>query len=195
MVSRGAVAVELPGRSSATCTSAKDACRPSLTALLSGGVAVGLVGEASSPAKPRPRCTASRGSTTRAPIELIASVGRRTGSRRPRRTHRRPDEVVDVGGLPVTSPARTALDLATPPGPRHPRSPTLTHSCASTGLAGRGAADFWTRYQRAPGLRPVDAGASDLMDGGCSRPKETLDCVSRLIDAGLPRPRTNIRCS
>lgn len=100
------------------------------------------------------------------------------------------DEIVDVNGLLVTTPERTAWDLA-----RHlPRDPAVVHLDALSRATGIDAADvllIGERYPRARGL-PRSKIALDLMDGGAQSPKETeLRLV--LIDAGLPRPRTQIR--
>ncbi|UQX10177.1 type IV toxin-antitoxin system AbiEi family antitoxin [Candidatus Mycobacterium methanotrophicum] len=100
------------------------------------------------------------------------------------------DEIVDIDHMRVTSPARTALDLA-----RHlPRDLAVRHLDALARATGVNTSDVLSlaeRYPRARGLRR-SAVALDLMDAGAQSPRETwLRLV--LIDAGLPRPRTQIR--
>ncbi|BCI54905.1 hypothetical protein NIIDNTM18_41830 [Mycolicibacterium litorale] len=98
--------------------------------------------------------------------------------------------VREVGGLLVTAPHRTAFDLA-----RHlPRDGAVTHLDAlaqATGVTAAEALSLAARYPRARGLRRARI-ALDLMDGGAESPKETWLRLL-LIDAGLPRPRTQIR--
>ena len=94
--------------------------------------------------------------------------------------------------MSVTSPARTALDLA-----RHlPRNVAVRHLDAlarATGVKACDALSLAERYPRARGLRRSGA-ALNLMDPGAQSPKETwLRLV--LIDSGLPAPRTQIRVS
>jgi very-short-patch-repair endonuclease len=102
------------------------------------------------------------------------------------------DEIVDVAGLPVTTPERTALDLA-----RHlPRDPAVRNLDAlarATGVKALDALVLADRYPRARGLRRAETALS-LMDGGAQSPKETW-LPLLLIDDGLPTPRRQIRVS
>ncbi|BBZ31974.1 hypothetical protein [Mycolicibacterium confluentis] len=99
------------------------------------------------------------------------------------------DEIVRVRGLYVTSPTRTALDLA-----RHlTRDPAVAHLDAlarATGIESESVLDLAELY---PGARGV-AQARDvapLLDAGAQSPRESwLRLV--LTDAGFPRPRTQI---
>jgi hypothetical protein len=124
------------------------------------------------------------------PIELIGSCSRSPEGvilRNERIVH---DEIVELDGLPVTSLARTALDLA-----RHlPRDQAVRQLDAlahATGARAEDALAVAERYPRARGLRRAEI-ALELMDPGGQSPKETwLRLV--LIDAGFPRPRTQIR--
>jgi hypothetical protein len=99
------------------------------------------------------------------------------------------DEVVEIGGMLVTSPARTALDLG-----RHlQRDEAVRHLDAlarASRVAPADALSLVSRHRRARGLRRAEI-ALDLMDGGSQSPMETR---LRLwyIDAGFPRPATQI---
>lgn len=97
------------------------------------------------------------------------------------------DEVVTIGGVRVTSRARTAFDLA-----RHlPRDSAVARLDALMNAAPFGHEDvqlLTKRHRGARGLARLRK-ALPLVDGGAESPRE-----SRLrllfIDAGLPRPTT-----
>ena len=99
------------------------------------------------------------------------------------------DEVTYVAGLPATTPARTAFDLA--------RRPPLGQAVARLDALKR-AAPFSAedvqllakRHSGARGLRQLRA-ALPLVDAGAASPKETWLRLL-LIDAGLPTPETQI---
>ena len=100
------------------------------------------------------------------------------------------EDVVEMGELRVTNPARTAFDLA-----RHlPRAVAVVHLdalAAATGLSSADVAPLIARHKGARGVRQCQEPLS-LMDGGAQSPKESwLRLV--LIDAGFPRPVTQIR--
>lgn len=124
------------------------------------------------------------------PIEMIWRTGRPPSGIVVRNERIDADEIVDVDKMPVTSPTRTALDLA-----RHlPRDVAVRHLDAlarATGVKAEDVLSLAGRYPRARGLRRSKA-ALELMDPGAQSPKETwLRLV--LVDAGLPAPRTQIR--
>jgi len=124
------------------------------------------------------------------PIELIGCRGRPPRGVVVRNERIDPSEITLVDGMPATCPVRTALDLA-----RHlPRDTAVQHLDAlarATGVQADDVLSMAGRYPRARGLRRAEV-ALDLMDGGAQSPKETwLRLV--LIDAGFPRPRTQIR--
>ena len=126
------------------------------------------------------------------PIEVIAEHTRRREGVIVHEERISADEITCIGPLPVTTPARTALDIA-----RHlPRDiavPHLDALAAATGLAFGDAIDLADKYRGARGIR-LARKALALMDGGAQSPEETrLRLV--LIDAGLPAPRTQIRVS
>jgi len=99
------------------------------------------------------------------------------------------DELVLIAGMAVTSPTRTAFDLA-----RHlHRDLAVRHLDAlarATGVAAFDVLALGDRYRRARG-RGRCAVALDLMDGGAQSPKETWLRLL-VIDEGFPRPRTQI---
>jgi hypothetical protein len=99
------------------------------------------------------------------------------------------DEVTRVAGLPVTTVARTAYDLARrlPRGQALARLDALMHA---TPFSNEDVMLLAKRYHGARGLRRLRA-VLPLVDGGAASPKETwLRLV--LIDAGLPIPATQI---
>lgn len=125
----------------------------------------------------------------RAPVELIARHGRRRPGVVIRDERIGDDEVVHVGELPVATPARTAFDLG-----RHlERDTAVTQIDALAAVTGLTADDIKFLERRYPGARGIPAAriATNLIDGGARTSQETLLRL-RLVDAGLPRPRTNI---
>lgn len=123
------------------------------------------------------------------PIELIGEHRRRQRGVVIREERISDDEIMYIGGLPVTTLARTALDL----GRYLSRDDSVSHLdalAASTDLAVPDAVALAARYPRARGIR-LALIALDLVDGGSQSPKETWLRLL-LIDAGLPRPRTQI---
>ena len=123
------------------------------------------------------------------PVELIAKHGRRRPGIVVRDQRIGDDEVVHVANLPVTSPARTALELG-----RHLELDAavaqLDALAAVTGLTAEEVKPLERRYQCAPGIRAARI-ALRLMDGGARNPQDS-HLRLQLIDAGLPRPRTNL---
>jgi hypothetical protein len=99
------------------------------------------------------------------------------------------DEITVVNGMRVTSPARTALDLA--------RRCPLVGAVASidalvqpTDLKMADVELLVERYRGRRGIRAARA-ALELVDGGAQSPKETWLRLL-LIRAGFPRPQTQI---
>lgn len=126
------------------------------------------------------------------PIELICACARPPASVITRNEKIADDEIVVIDGMAVTNPRRTAFDLAR----QLARNEAVRHLDAlaqATGIAAAEALSLTDRYPRARGLRRCGR-AIDLMDGGAQSPKETsLRLLA--IDAGFPRPRTQIRVS
>lgn len=106
------------------------------------------------------------------------------------RNHRvQPDEVTRVAGLPVTTPARTAFDLARqlPTGKAVPRLDALMRA---TPFSPEDVLLLTKRYAGARGLRQLRT-TLPLVDAGAASPKETWLRLL-LIKAGLPIPTTQI---
>jgi very-short-patch-repair endonuclease len=125
----------------------------------------------------------------RAPIELLWRNNRPPHGIITRNDHFTDDDVVEVNDMAVATPQRTAYDL----GRYLPRLAAVTHLDAlsrATGLAADHVAPLIDRYRGARGIRRLRH-AIDLMDGGAQSPKETWLRLL-LIDAGYPRPRTQI---
>lgn len=124
------------------------------------------------------------------PIEMIAEHTRPRPGVIIREERIAADEITWIGELPVTSLARTALDIG-----RHlPRDRAVAHLdalAAAIGVSAIEVADPLERYRGARGVRRARE-ALALMDGGAQSPKETWLRLL-LIDAGLPAPRTQIR--
>lgn len=98
-------------------------------------------------------------------------------------------ELQPVDGMPVTTPVRTALDLACwySPGVA---LPTLDALARATKMDVGDALALAERYPGRRGIR-VARQSLRLVDGGAQSPKETWLRLL-LIDAGLPRPKTQI---
>jgi very-short-patch-repair endonuclease len=123
------------------------------------------------------------------PVELVTS-----NARPPRgvRTHDlciHPEERMLLDGLPVTTAPRTAFDI----GRRHPTRSTVARMDAllrATRVAPDDVAAIATRHRGARGLRQLET-VLDLVDAGAQSPRESWLRLT-LIEAGLPRPQTQI---
>ncbi|OHV05135.1 type IV toxin-antitoxin system AbiEi family antitoxin [Mycobacterium talmoniae] len=126
---------------------------------------------------------------TNTPIELIWRNGRPPPGICARNEAVADDELTWACKLPVTTPARTAFDLA-----RHlPRLPALVRLDAlmhATPFSVEEVLRLAKRYPRARGLRQLRE-LLPLVDGGAASPKETWLRLL-LIDAGFPIPTTQI---
>ncbi|MED5813727.1 hypothetical protein VST63_15310 [Mycolicibacterium sp. 050232] len=127
-----------------------------------------------------------------APVELITEHGRRRPGVIVREERVMPDELCQVGDFSVTTPLRTALDLAR----FLPRDEAVAHLDALAIATGGDAEQVLERAARYRGLRGIRSAriALDLMDAGGQSPRETWLRLL-LIDAGYRRPRTQIRVS
>jgi hypothetical protein len=124
------------------------------------------------------------------PIEMIWRCGRPPPGILVRDERIDAEEIMQIDGVSVTTPERTAFDLA-----RHlPRDLAVQHLdslARATGLTTADALLLAEKYPRARGM-PRARLALALMDAGAQSPRETsLRLV--LIDGGLPAPRTQIR--
>ncbi|WP_407687746.1 hypothetical protein [Mycobacterium sp. HUMS_1102779] len=99
------------------------------------------------------------------------------------------DEVATLEGLPVTTPARTALDLAS----RHPVDKAVALIDALARATRLKIADVELLAERYRGRRGIRRAlcALDLVDAGAESPRETWLRLL-LMRAGFPRPRTQI---
>jgi hypothetical protein len=122
-------------------------------------------------------------------IELISKSARPQRGLIVRNETHGADEVVAIGGLPVTSVARTALDLG-----RHlPRRQALARLDAlmrATPFSFEDVSVLAKRYRGTRGVRRLREVLA-LVDGGAASPKESWLRLL-LIDAGLPKPTTQI---
>jgi hypothetical protein len=100
-----------------------------------------------------------------------------------------PDEVTRVAGLPVTTLARTAFDVARQL-PTAEAVARLDALMRATPFSSEDVSLLAKRYPGARGLRRLRA-ALPLVDPGAASPKETWLRLL-LIDAGLPVPTTQI---
>ena len=99
------------------------------------------------------------------------------------------DEVATVGGIPVTTPARTALDIGC--WYRIGRAlPLLDALAAATRFDLLEAEALLECYRGRRGIRTARRALS-LIDAGAQSPRETWLRLL-LIDGGLPRPQTQI---
>jgi hypothetical protein len=122
-------------------------------------------------------------------VELIWRCGRPPPGIVVRNERIETDEVVEIAGLPATTPQRTALDLARH-GSRDSAVPRLDAVARATGLTVSSVLPLMDRYRGARGLCRAYTALS-LMDGGSRSPRETLVRLA-LIDAGFPAPRTDL---
>nr|WP_025735528.1 hypothetical protein [Mycobacterium genavense] len=123
------------------------------------------------------------------PVELIWRNPHPPAGVLTRNSRIAPDEVTTVAGLPVTSVARTAFDLARqlPRGEAVARIDALMRA---TPFSSEDVLRPAKRYRGARGLRRLRA-ALPLVDPGAASPKETWLRLL-LIDAGLPCPTTQL---
>ncbi|MGV0837332.1 hypothetical protein [Mycolicibacterium thermoresistibile] len=126
------------------------------------------------------------------PIEVITAHTRPRSGVIVREEWLTSDEVTHIGELPVTTIARTAFDLA-----RHLSRDAavgyLDALAAATEFRVEDVMPLFDRHRGARGIRRART-ALALMDGGAQSLRETWLRLL-LIDAGLPRPRTQIKVS
>jgi hypothetical protein len=99
------------------------------------------------------------------------------------------DETRLIRGIPATTPARTAFDL----GGRGRRTSAVVRVDALANATNLQESDVQLLIDRHRGVRGLVQlrEVLDLMDGGAESPQETRTRLV-LVDAGLPRPRTQI---
>jgi hypothetical protein len=123
------------------------------------------------------------------PSEIIHTNRRRAGGVRVFEERIEPDEIAVVDGMRVTTPARTALDLAR----RHPTDTAVAAVDALMQATEVKMVDVEQLVDRYAGHRGMKAArvALELVDGGAQSPKETWLRLL-LVRAGFPRPQTQI---
>ena len=124
-----------------------------------------------------------------APLEIIHSNRNPLPDIRVRGDDLAEDEVVVIEGVPATSPARTALDL----GCWYPKGEAVAAIDSLARATDLEMPDVDMLAQRYPGRRGIRRArtAFALVDAGAQSPKETWLRLL-LIQAGLPRPQTQI---
>ena len=121
------------------------------------------------------------------PIEVVMGGRRAQSGLVIRNDFLCPDEVMTISGVRVTTPARTAFDLAR----CHPRDRAVARLDALQRVrrfSVHEVAMIAERHPRARGLKQLRI-ALPLVDGGAESPKETWLRLL-FVDAGLPRPTT-----
>jgi hypothetical protein len=121
--------------------------------------------------------------------EIIDTNRRRASGVRAFEERIEPDEITVVDQMRLTTPARTALDLAR----RHPRGIAIAAIDALVQATELKMADvevLTDRYRGRHGMKVARA-VLELVDGGAQSPKETWLRLL-LMDAGFPRPQTQI---
>lgn len=123
------------------------------------------------------------------PVELIAPHTRPRPGIVIHEDRISPGDICHIGELPVTTPARTALDIAR----WLPRDAAVRHLDAlarATGIDATTALALAERYPHMRGIRRAHIALS-LMDAGAQSSKETWLRLL-LIDDGYQRPRTQL---
>lgn len=125
----------------------------------------------------------------RHPAELIHDNRRPPKGIRTRIDHLEDDEITVLSGMRVTTPARTALDLAC----RYPVDEAVALIDALANATHVKMADVELLIDRHRGRRGIKSArtALDLVDAGAESPRETwLRLLA--VRAGFPRPRTQV---
>ena len=124
------------------------------------------------------------------PAELFRRNGKKADGILIHRDELLIDEVMSLRGISVTTPARTAFDL----GRRGRRIAAVIRVDALANATGLVSSDVQPLVGRHAGVRGLVQlrEVLDLMDCGAESPQETRTRLL-LVDAGLPRPRTQIR--
>jgi hypothetical protein len=122
-------------------------------------------------------------------VDLIHDNRRSPPGIRTHRDHIEEDEIEVAEGMPVTSPARTALDF----GCWYPLMTAVAGIDALARSTEIKAVEVELLARRYPGRRGIARArqAVELLDTGAQSPKESWLRVI-LIRAGLPRPQTQI---
>jgi len=123
------------------------------------------------------------------PIEVLVAERRRQAGLVVRMDRVSDDEITEIGGLPVTTSARTAFDV----GRYMRRSEAIARMDAlkrATDFSSWGVELLMRRYGPVRGVRQLRE-LLPLVDAGAESPKESWLRLM-LIDGGLPVPQTQI---
>lgn len=123
------------------------------------------------------------------PVELIHANPRAPRGVLTRRYALTDDETQAMAGRTVTTPERTAFDIGRR-GAVHSAVARLDTLARATGFKADDVLRVAKSHPRSPGLRRLEA-ALELVDAGSQSPRESYLRLL-LIDAGLPRPQTQI---
>lgn len=123
------------------------------------------------------------------PVELIHTNTRPPPGVLTRRETLRLGETQLRDGLPVTTPERTAFDIGRR-GAVRSAVVRLDALARATGFKVEDVLRVAMAHPRSPGLRRLEA-ALELVDPGAQSPRESYLRLL-LIDAGLPRPQTQV---
>lgn len=123
------------------------------------------------------------------PVELICDRPRAPRGVLTRRCALADGESQTIGGRAVTTPERTAFDIGRR-GAVHSAVARLDALARATGVHADDVLTVARRHPRSPGLRQLET-ALRLVDPGAQSPRESYLRLL-LVDAGLPRPRTQI---
>jgi hypothetical protein len=123
------------------------------------------------------------------PIELVGVKCQPQDGLIPRSERIADDEITRIAGLPVTSRVRTAFDLGRHLD-RHEALVRLDALMWNQRFSTDQVSALEKRYPRARGIRQLRE-LIPLIDGGASSPRESRIRLL-LIDAGFPRPETQI---
>jgi len=123
------------------------------------------------------------------PVELVHTNPRAPHGVLTRRGVLHDGETQTIAGYPVTTPERTAFDIGRR-GAVHSAVARLDALARATGFKVEDVLRVVENHRRAPGLRCLEA-ALELVDPGAQSPRESYLRLL-FIDAGLPRPQTQI---
>lgn len=123
------------------------------------------------------------------PIELMHASPRAPRGVLTRRCALIDGESQTIAGYPVTTPERTAFDIGRR-GAVHSAVARLDALARATGFKADDVLRIADNHPRSPGLRCLET-ALELVDPGAQSPRESYLRLL-FIDAGLPRPQTQI---
>ncbi len=123
------------------------------------------------------------------PVELVGAGNRPPRGIVTRRYALRDGETQTIDGLPATTPQRTAFDIGRR-GALRSAVVRLDALARATGVKADDVLRIAESHPRSPGLRQLET-ALGLVDAGAQSPRESYLRLL-LIDAGLPRPQTQI---